>query len=194
MTLVGGLCASLVYGVRRRPAPRQLAWAHRHESGCLGCPGDEAPGKRRPATGEPGACGPKEAVLSAIAFPPARRFRDLMVGREITDIYPARDRRPGQVVLHVAGLRRDGILHDLDLEVREGEIVGICGLAGAGGPSSCVRSAAPIASTAAPSSCSGARSRSARRVRQYAWGSVSCPRTARRRVCSSTNQWRSTSP
>jgi ribose transport system ATP-binding protein len=56
----------------------------------------------------------------------------MMVGREITDIYPARDRRPGRVVLHVAGLRRDGILHDLDLEVREGEIVGICGLAGAG--------------------------------------------------------------
>lgn len=60
------------------------------------------------------------------------RLVSMMVGRQLSDIYPERHRRPGQVVLAVNGLVRKGILSDIDLEIRAGEILGICGLAGSG--------------------------------------------------------------
>jgi ribose transport system ATP-binding protein len=56
----------------------------------------------------------------------------MMVGRPITDIYPARRRREGEVALAVEGLNRRGILFDVNLFVRQGEILGVCGLAGSG--------------------------------------------------------------
>jgi ribose transport system ATP-binding protein len=56
----------------------------------------------------------------------------LMIGRAIADAYPARQRRFGPVALSVRGLSRPGVLHNIDLDVREGEILGICGLAGSG--------------------------------------------------------------
>ncbi len=56
----------------------------------------------------------------------------LMVGRKIEDIYPARQRRPGAVALEAKGLSRGTALRDVDIAVRAGEILGICGLAGAG--------------------------------------------------------------
>jgi len=56
----------------------------------------------------------------------------MMVGRAFTDIYPQRTRRTGATVLSVEGLSRGRVLADIDLEVREGEILGICGLAGSG--------------------------------------------------------------
>ena len=56
----------------------------------------------------------------------------MMVGRKIEDIYPERRRKPGPVALATTGLDRRGILHDISLEVRAGEILGICGLAGSG--------------------------------------------------------------
>ncbi|WEK52454.1 MAG: sugar ABC transporter ATP-binding protein [Candidatus Kaistia colombiensis] len=55
-----------------------------------------------------------------------------MVGREIDDIFPERSAQPGKVALKISGLSRKDILKDINLEVRSGEIVGICGLAGAG--------------------------------------------------------------
>jgi ribose transport system ATP-binding protein len=56
----------------------------------------------------------------------------MMVGRPLTDIYPTRNRQPGEVALAVTGLSRPRVLDGIDLEVREGEILGICGLAGSG--------------------------------------------------------------
>jgi ribose transport system ATP-binding protein len=56
----------------------------------------------------------------------------LMVGRDLGDIYGQREGTIGRPVLTVRGLRRGGILRDIDLEVREGEILGIAGLAGSG--------------------------------------------------------------
>jgi ribose transport system ATP-binding protein len=55
-----------------------------------------------------------------------------MVGRDIEDFFPERVAQPGTVALKVTGLERHGVLHDINLEARTGEILGICGLAGAG--------------------------------------------------------------
>jgi ribose transport system ATP-binding protein len=56
----------------------------------------------------------------------------LMVGRDLGDIYGRRESAIGGPALVVRGLSREGVLADIDLEVREGEIVGIAGLAGSG--------------------------------------------------------------
>ena len=56
----------------------------------------------------------------------------MMVGRQLADIYPPRLRRPGKEMLKVRGLSRPGVLHDVDLDIRAGEILGICGMAGSG--------------------------------------------------------------
>jgi ribose transport system ATP-binding protein len=60
------------------------------------------------------------------------RLISMMVGRRLADIYPIRDRHPGEVVLSVRGLGHGRALRDIDLDIRAGEILGICGLAGSG--------------------------------------------------------------
>jgi ABC-type sugar transport system ATPase subunit len=56
-----------------------------------------------------------------------------MSGRELATVDAARDERPaGEAVLEVRGLGRRGRLHDVSLDVRAGEIVGLAGLVGAG--------------------------------------------------------------
>ena len=56
----------------------------------------------------------------------------LMVGREVGDLFPKIAATPGDPVLQVDGLSRDGVFHDVSFEVRAGEIVGLAGLVGAG--------------------------------------------------------------
>jgi ribose transport system ATP-binding protein len=56
----------------------------------------------------------------------------MMVGRRLADIYPTRHHHPGRDVLSVRGLSRPGVLHGIDLDIRAGEILGICGMAGSG--------------------------------------------------------------
>ena len=57
----------------------------------------------------------------------------LMVGRDLADYYPDRAKPDelGEVVLKVTG-GGNAALHDIDLEVRAGEVLGIAGLQGAG--------------------------------------------------------------
>jgi len=57
----------------------------------------------------------------------------MMVGREISAIYPPSESAPGEVVLRLRGVgcAASGV-HGIDLEVRTGEVVGLAGLVGAG--------------------------------------------------------------
>lgn len=55
----------------------------------------------------------------------------MMVGRELSNIYPPRHAKPGETLLMIEGLS-NSVLKDISLFVRSGEILGICGLAGAG--------------------------------------------------------------
>lgn len=62
-----------------------------------------------------------------------RRMASLMVGRELSDLYPARDPRPNAApLLRVAGLSVPGWAREVDFEVAPGEILGFAGLVGAG--------------------------------------------------------------
>jgi len=49
----------------------------------------------------------------------------MMVGREITEMFPRNPGEPGEVVLRIEGLCAGGKLQDVCLEVRSGEIVGL---------------------------------------------------------------------
>lgn len=55
-----------------------------------------------------------------------------MVGRELTDRFPARKPTVGDVVLEVKHLSRAGEFQDVSFTARSGEIVGVSGLMGAG--------------------------------------------------------------
>jgi len=56
----------------------------------------------------------------------------LMIGRDLKDVYPRREARPGEVLLEVKGLRRSRLVHDVSFQVRAGEIVGFAGITGSG--------------------------------------------------------------
>lgn len=56
----------------------------------------------------------------------------LMVGRELTDLFPNREKKIGEEFLSVRHLRKKNVFNDISFHVRKGEIVGIAGLMGAG--------------------------------------------------------------
>ena len=55
-----------------------------------------------------------------------------MVGRDVTTLFPKEEATIGDPVLVVEGLNQPGIFHDVNFEVRSGEIVALAGLVGAG--------------------------------------------------------------
>jgi ABC-type sugar transport system ATPase subunit len=56
----------------------------------------------------------------------------MMVGREVTDLFPKRTVPIGEVVFEVRGYSRSGVFQDVSFQVRSGEILGLAGLVGAG--------------------------------------------------------------
>ncbi|MET0136400.1 MAG: sugar ABC transporter ATP-binding protein, partial [Kibdelosporangium sp.] len=55
-----------------------------------------------------------------------------MVGRDLEALYPKQDVDPGEVVLAVDGLTREGLFREVSFTVRAGEIVALAGLVGSG--------------------------------------------------------------
>ncbi len=55
-----------------------------------------------------------------------------MVGRPLESVYRREAVAPGEERLRVEGLSRHGVLHDVSLQLRAGEVVGLAGLVGAG--------------------------------------------------------------
>jgi rhamnose transport system ATP-binding protein len=55
-----------------------------------------------------------------------------MVGRDLESLFPKTDTTPGEIVLEVEHLSRDGVFKDISFTVRRGEIVALAGLVGAG--------------------------------------------------------------
>lgn len=56
----------------------------------------------------------------------------MMVGREIDQLFPKQKAEIGEVVLSVQNLTRNGIFEDLSFDLRKGEILGFAGLIGSG--------------------------------------------------------------
>ncbi|MGY0219428.1 sugar ABC transporter ATP-binding protein [Endozoicomonadaceae bacterium StTr2] len=56
----------------------------------------------------------------------------MMVGREITQMFPKEEAEIGETVLAVKNLGLDGYFQDVSFELRAGEILGLAGLVGAG--------------------------------------------------------------
>jgi ABC-type sugar transport system ATPase subunit len=69
---------------------------------------------------------------------PQDRIIHNMVGRELTHMYPRRERTPGEVVLRVQDwtvrdpVKDTAVVNGVSFDVRKGEILGIAGLMGAG--------------------------------------------------------------
>ncbi|MCL2126840.1 MAG: sugar ABC transporter ATP-binding protein [Treponema sp.] len=57
----------------------------------------------------------------------------MMVGRELDNVYPPKDNKPGEVIFRVEGLTAQyRNLKDVSFELRKGEILGMAGLVGSG--------------------------------------------------------------
>ena len=56
----------------------------------------------------------------------------MMVGRELTQLFPVRENPLGQLLLSVRDLRLDGVFHGVSFDLHAGEILGIAGLMGSG--------------------------------------------------------------
>jgi len=56
----------------------------------------------------------------------------MIIGRELSQVYPPINEKFGEMLLEVRGLTAPGTFRNIDLQVRRGEVIGIAGLLGAG--------------------------------------------------------------
>ncbi|MDR3496483.1 MAG: sugar ABC transporter ATP-binding protein [Ancalomicrobiaceae bacterium] len=71
-------------------------------------------------------------VIEAIGPQDTGRMINMMVGRDISDLYPAKAHAPAAALLRVEALGDHKHFDNIDLEIRRGEIVGVAGLIGSG--------------------------------------------------------------
>lgn len=62
-------------------------------------------------------------------FDTERAIRD-MVGRQVDDFFAQRENEPGDVLMSVRGLSKEGAFRDVSFDVRRGEVLGFAGLVG----------------------------------------------------------------
>jgi len=67
-----------------------------------------------------------------VAETPIPRVIEMMVGRDLDEMFPRVPHVPGEAVLKLEGLSGDPMPVDVDLAVRRGEILGVAGLVGSG--------------------------------------------------------------
>jgi ribose transport system ATP-binding protein len=71
-------------------------------------------------------------VVDGVGPKDAPRIINMMIGREISDLYPAKNHRAGQPLLKLDKFGDGRHFRGVDLEVKRGEIVGVAGLLGSG--------------------------------------------------------------
>ncbi len=74
----------------------------------------------------------KTVAEAAIADTTPTEVVRWMVGRELTDLFPKVATEPGEILLDVRGLTRQGVFEDISFTVARGEIVALAGLVGSG--------------------------------------------------------------
>jgi ABC-type sugar transport system ATPase subunit len=57
---------------------------------------------------------------------------NLIVGRKVDILFEKQEVKPGEIVFEVKDLNRAGVCHNVNFQVRKGEVLGFCGLMGAG--------------------------------------------------------------
>jgi ribose transport system ATP-binding protein len=62
----------------------------------------------------------------------SEKLAELMVGHSVNEMYADINTKYGEEILRVEHAWRYGFFHDVSLSIRSGEVVGICGLSGAG--------------------------------------------------------------
>ena len=62
----------------------------------------------------------------------SEKLAELMVGHTVAEMYAGVNTRFGEEVLRAEHLWRHGFFHDISFSIRGGEVVGFCGLSGAG--------------------------------------------------------------
>lgn len=61
-----------------------------------------------------------------------KKLIEMMVGRELTDLFPKLEAEIGEAIMSVRDLNRGDLVKDISFDLRRGEILGIAGLMGAG--------------------------------------------------------------
>ena len=74
----------------------------------------------------------KAVGTRAVADTKVSELSHMMLGRRLTEMFPARRNVPRDVILRVRGLTRRGAFEDISFDLREGEILGLAGLVGSG--------------------------------------------------------------
>ena len=74
----------------------------------------------------------RHVATDAVSAFDQNRLITLMVGRELTHLFPKGEAKIGDTVLSARGLSLDGVFRDVSFDLRRGEILGMAGLVGAG--------------------------------------------------------------